>query len=739
MPKPRLEPKESLKRRRERIWIGVLTLLFIFLTAFEFRLIRSSGSMPLVNSVFFFGILNLNLIILIALVWLVFRNVGKLVLERRGRILGSKLKSKLVVAFLSFALVPTIVLFIISSLYINSSFDKWFSVKVQNTLEGSIEITRTFYRNSEANSVHFAEHLARQAVAAKDLQTMLDTQRSLLSLNAIEFYPSLFSRRLVSQAEASASIPRFFPRLALDLLERGFAGERVTILQHLNGGDLLRVLMPIQRPGELHPMGVIVVDTFIPVSLVSKVDEISNVFDDYKELNPLQYPVKTAYFVLLIMMTLVIIFVAIWIGLYLARELTVPVERLVRGAQAVGGGNLDVKIESSGQDEISTLVDSFNHMTRDLKENRERLRKTAVDAETRKLQLEAVLANVGTGVIVVDDQKNVSTFNRAAALILNRPPESVVGKPYSESLDGALAELIGKLELAPLESSRQAETAQWNDHSSAETRSLAAIGTPLVEGKTRWGVVVVLEDMTYLIKGQREMAWREVARRIAHEIKNPLTPIKLSAQRMQRRLTSSTHAESDFVKECTDLIIQNADALKELANEFSNFARFPEANPSPNDLNEAVNEVVQLYRQAHPSIRIQYHPAPSMPIFDFDREQIKRVVINLIENAVAAVEAVSSPLITLRTELNPELKIAVLSIEDNGVGMPEEVKSRLFEPYFSTKSGGTGLGLAITKRIVSDHDGFIRVQSAPDQHTTFVIELPLEAKTIAARQSPHLG
>lgn len=719
-----------------------MSVLFILLTAFEFRLTRNAGTMPLVNSVFFFGILNINLIILIALVWLVFRNVGKLLLERRGRILGSKLKSKLVVAFLSFALVPTLVLFVISSLYINSSFDKWFSVKVQNTLEGSLEITRIFYRNTEANSLHFAERLAQQVLQANPdaLDELLESQRQLLSLHAVEFYPDAFAERIITQETPSANVPRFFPRLATDLLEKALSETKVTILQHVNRGDLLRVLVPVKGKSDQPPLGVLVVNTYVPVSLVSKVDEISNVFKDYKELNPLQYPVKTAYFVLLVMMTLVIIFVAIWMGLYLARELTVPVERLVRGAQSVGGGNLDIKIESTGQDEIATLVESFNRMTRDLKEGRERLRKTAVDAETRKLQLEAVLANVGTGVIVVDAERRIGTFNRAASQILKLEPEQAVGREVREVFSGdssALIELIDKLENHPIDASLQAETAQWNDHSTPETRSLAAIGTPLIENGARWGVVVVIEDMTYLIKGQREMAWREVARRIAHEIKNPLTPIKLSAQRLQRRLAG--REENDFIQECTDLIIRGADELKELVNEFSNFARFPEANPSPNDLNRTIEEVVQLYRQAHPWLNVEFDTEQRIPIFDFDHDQIKRAMINLFDNAVAALDGSATPLIRVETRLNSQLQIATITVEDHGSGMPEDVKSRVFEPYFSTKRGGTGLGLAITKRIISDHDGFIRVQSTPGKGTTFTIELPLVAKTVAMKQTTHLG
>lgn len=242
---------------------------------------------------------------------------------------------------------------------------------------------------------------------------------------------------------------------------------------------------------------------------------------------------------------------------------------------------------------------------------------------------------------------------------------------------------------------------------------------------------MVIDDMTHLIKGQREMAWREVARRIAHEIKNPLTPIKLSAQRLQRRFGEYRGREGALLKECTDTIIKHTDELKEMVNEFSNFARFPEVSPAPHDLNQALNEVVVLYQQAHLDIQIKSKLENKMPVFEFDRDQIKRVMINLFDNAVAALNS-GSPgrpkRITIASHFNDQLQMAVIEVEDNGTGMTEEVKARVFEPYFSTKAGGTGLGLAIVKRIVNDHDGFIRVRSTSGEGTQFIIELPTRVR-----------
>jgi len=753
---PPLDLRERKKRKREFLLIGFLGGLFLFLFVAEFQLTTFSSTLPFVTSIFFFGLLNINIVILIALVWLVFRNIGKLFIERRRKVLGAKLKTKLVIAFLAFSIIPTLVLFLISAMYINSSFDKWFSLKIQNTLQASIEITHTYYRNTDQAAMHFALHLANGIGKRLHLQESpsgikqlrgvpswieeyLDAQRELLALDAVEFYSEAIDERVISQRVPPNDFPKPYPRLALDSLEKAFSGEHVSILQHVGTGDLIRCLVPVRAEAiSSHPVvGVIAVDSYIPISLRNKVDEIVSVFDDYKDTNPLKYPMKTTYFVILIMMTLVIIFVAIWIGLYMARELTVPIERLALGAQTVGAGNLNVSIVASGHDEIAVLVDSFNKMTQDLRESREKLIQAGADLEKRRLQLEAVLANIGTGVIAVDNRGEITTFNRAVSDLLKIETPLALHHKYTEVLTGEILPLVEVIQRAFAASMKggdvHPEVGQWNFQLGGGLKVLAAVATPLRESNSNWGVVLVIDDMTHLIKGQREMAWREVARRIAHEIKNPLTPIKLSAQRLQRRFGEVRGREGALLKECTETIIKHADELKEMVNEFSNFARFPEASPAPHDLNQALREVIALFQQAHSEISIQIQMESKLPIFEFDRDQIKRVIINLFDNAVAVL--ISAPQlkakrIRIATHFNDQLQMAVIEVEDNGPGMTDEVKSRVFEPYFSTKKEGTGLGLAIAKRIINDHDGFIRVRSAPGEGTLFVIEIPTRFRQV---------
>lgn len=746
MAMPPLDLNERRKRRREGMAILLLAVLFVVLTIAEFRLTKFSSTLPFVNSIFFFGLLNINLILLIAMVWLVARNIGKLFIERRRKILGARLKTKLVIAFLAFSIIPTLVLFLISALYINSSFDKWFSLKIQNTLQASLEITRTYYRNTSQTAMHFAEHIASGIGGRLDslegpgqskwIENFLSSQRELLALDAVEFYHDPFDERVIASRRPEQYSSQGYPRLSLDLLERAFVGEHVPVIQHIGAGDLIRCLVPVRLGASSvrKIQGVIAVSHYIPVSLVNKVDEIASVFDDYKDTNPLKYPMKTTYLLILIMITLVIILVAIWIGLYMARELTVPVERLVYGAQAVGSGNLDFSIIASGHDEITVLVESFNKMTRDLRENRERLIQTGADLEKRRRQLEAILGNIGTGVLAVGSGGEITAFNPSAASLLQIEMNEALHSPYREILKGDAFPLIGMIDRAlagagGVDSAMipHPEIAQLSFRTGDTVKVLAVIATPLMESESNWGAVVVIDDMTHLIKAQREMAWREVARRIAHEIKNPLTPIKLSAQRLQRRMGSYLGRDAELLQECTETIIKHADELKEMVNEFSNFARFPEVSPTPNDLHAALLEVMRLYSQAHPEVNFKLEQDSKLPIFEFDRDQIKRVIINLVENGVSALNTQpenKSRSLILATHFNEQLQMAIIEVSDNGPGMSDEIKDRVFEPYFSTKKEGTGLGLAIAKRIINDHDGFIRVYSTLGVGTRFLIELP---------------
>jgi two-component system nitrogen regulation sensor histidine kinase NtrY len=735
----RLEQLELRKRRRERMIIIGLALSFMLLTLVEFRLGKISSTLPFVNSIFFFGLINFNIVILVGLLWLIFKNVGKIFFERRSRILGSRLKTKLVTAFIGFSIIPTLTVFTISALYINQSFDKWFSLKIQNTLQSSLEITNLYYKKEESLSTHFADLIAKQLhssiVSARKkpdatLQAQLEQLRSLYAVNSVEIYfDPLEEPLLLMDPESRINNPFAYVRLSLDRLRQGFQGNKVSFIQTSGHADLVRSAAPIVDYTSGRVRALVVVNALIPVNLTSRAGQIAHTAEDYQDLNPLKYPIKTTYFIILILITLLIIFAEIWLGLYLARELTVPVERLVTAAREVGKGRLDITIEKTGNDEIATLVESFNSMTADLRNNQATLRQ-------RTRQLEAILSNIATGVILVDQAGKILILNDSARTLLDLGDRAATNEPIETLFSSeSYAPLLKALKSSIDENARNNREASWTGKVNGEIRNLTAISSSLRDKGQIWGGVTVIDDVTVLVKGQREMAWREVAKRIAHEIKNPLTPIKLSAQRLQRRLQNLQGKDGQLLQECTQVIIQHTDELKEMVNEFSNFARMPEVNPSPNQLNELIQETMQLYLSAHPEIHFITKLEPGLPMINLDRDQMKRVILNLIDNGISAIKShtrASPGRIEVETHYNEMLEIAALTIRDNGPGMSEEIQERAFEPYFSTKSEGTGLGLAIVKRIINDHGGYIRLSSTPNVGTAFMIELPMKPDKVGS-------
>jgi two-component system nitrogen regulation sensor histidine kinase NtrY len=417
-----------------------------------------------------------------------------------------------------------------------------------------------------------------------------------------------------------------------------------------------------------------------------------------------------------------VVFAATWYGLSLAKSITVPIQRLAEGTREVAQGNWDVHIEGSSTDEIGTLVSAFNQMTGDLK-------KINTELEERRRHMETVLANIRAGVVSISPVGTVTTVNSAAEKLLGIDARRARGRLASDVFADRSLELVRHmleelLATGTTQSERQVELVR-GDRAVTLLAAAAPLRDPRSAADVPVGAVLFFEDITELVKVQRMEAWREVAQRIAHEIKNPLTPIQLSAQRLHKRYSSVVHEE--VFEECTRTIVTQVEALKALVNEFSNFARLPTGNQTPHDLNAIVEEALVLFREGHREIRFDLYTDASLPLLMLDREGIKRAVINVLDNAVAACGNGTSDggRIEIRTEFLASLGLVRLELADNGCGMSPEVKSRLFEPYFSTKKEGTGLGLAIVSAIVAEHRAFLRVRDNEPRGSRFIVEFPV--------------
>jgi two-component system nitrogen regulation sensor histidine kinase NtrY len=737
--------KDQKRRRREIIVIFFLLILIGLLFYFQTHVSRWGDQIPIANNILVISLIGLNIILLLLLVFLILRNVVKLIFERKKKVLGSKLRTKLVLAFIALSLVPTILLFFIATQFITSSIERWFSIQVEGSLQESLVVAQLYYQNTSNNALHYARQISQgliqQGLMEKPNQVVLydflKSKRTEYNLAAVEIISHQLGKPILV---SGPNLPTTsFPPLESKILQETFRGKEVTKIQSLGQGDLIRGLVPIfspQNPREVS--GVLVVNYFLPQSLVSRITQISTAFEEYKQLRMLKDPIKFSYLITLSLVTLLIIFSATWFGLFLAKGITEPIQKLAEGTQKITKGNLDFQITKTAEDEIGTLVDSFNKMTQDLKASKNQverahaeLSKSNIELEERRRYMEIVLRDVGAGVISIGADGRILTINRSAEKILGIHAVGVLGKVYSEVLQPEHLVLAEELVWAVNQAENHSITRQMKLNVRNETLTLLVKVAILRDEENRYlGMVVVLDDLTQLQKAQRAAAWREVARRIAHEIKNPLTPIQLSAQRLRKRYLNQFAQDGAVFDECTQTIITQVEELKNLVNEFSSFARMPAAKPAPNNLNEILHEAMVLYEEGHKNIRFQFNPDDRIPVFNLDKEQIKRVMVNLLENAVAAVGEVSGEprdgQITVETRLDPFMNLALVEVADNGCGVSPQDKPLLFEPYFSTKASGTGLGLAIVNTIISDHDGYIRVKDNVPRGARFIIEIPIK-------------
>jgi two-component system, NtrC family, nitrogen regulation sensor histidine kinase NtrY len=716
-----LKREENKRRKREAIVILVTALMVTTLIFFEVQLPDVSPEYSTGSNIIFFLLINVNIILLGLLVFLVVRNLIKLIVERRQRILGSRLQVRLVLAFVSLSLVPSVLLFAIAGGLLTRSFDRWFDSKVESALQGSLEIGQTYYQNSANNSIFFARQLSQRITEeglfetprAAALKEFLTAKQREYNLGTVEvFLPS--GQPLVVAFNRQVPTGEIVKPEA-EFLNRALRGLEVTRTEVFGEGDVIRSGVPLyDRDRRIR--GVVVVDDYVPKSISKQALQISQSYEQYKYLTFLKTPVKNSYILTMLLMTLVIIFAATWCGIYLSKGITVPIQKLAEGTHEVAQGNWDYKIESGRDDEIGVLMNSFNHMTGDLKQIK-------LELERRGKVVETLLANIAAGVVSVDPAGKITTWNKAAEQILGAQADQALGKNYREVFRSEALREICEI----VDSVVERESVEKEIKLSLQDRLLTLLvsaATLRDDDGSILGVMLFIDDITQIQKVQRMEAWREVARRIAHEIKNPLTPIQLSAERLRKRYAKMLDGDGGILDKCTSTIIQQVDELKNLVNEFSQFARLPSARLAPNDLNNIVRDALVLFREGHHGIQFHFRSGP-IPLLELDREQIKRVLINLLDNAVAAVGNQGE--IKLTTAYDPEREVVTLEVADDGCGLPAEIRTKIFEPYFSTKENGTGLGLTIVSQIIEDHRGYIRAWANDPKGSRFTIEFPVSA------------
>ncbi len=735
--KSSVSPQDQKRRKRELLIVVAILVVVTVLTFVVNRTVRFGPDFPVSNTILMFVLINVNLLLLILLIFLVFRNLVKLLYDRKRKVIGTKLRTRLVVSFITLTLLPTTVLFFFSIHFITKSVQFWFNAPIEQALENSLKVGRLVYTHLEENNRFFLERITYQIKTknllspgnAEELNNYIQVVQRAFNLYAVEIY-AINSNRIAFCVDKDFENRIPAPVSATNLQKVPASGGIRSISEDFNGGELFRTIgtVPFKAQG-MNAEAFVVLSVLIPPELFRDMQSISDGFQEYQQIKLLKEPIQLTYYVALSIVALLVVFCAIWLGFYLAKTISIPIMQLSEATLRVAEGNLDVEIDVVADDEIGSLVDAFNRMTRDLRTGREQLELSAsmlrernVEIEKRRKFMEIVLKNVSTGVITIDADGHISSINKSAEKMLLLDSQKLINKSYKRLLRGQdihwAKQILDDLRMSH---NNVVEVSLRVVISGKPKSFLVSINALSDDLGHQIGFVIVLDDLTELEKAQRMAAWREVARRIAHEVKNPLTPITLSAQRLRRKYAD--HLESPVFNECTQTIIDQVSQIRNLVNEFSLFAKFPTANPKPNELVPIIKDSLALYREGYPNIEFILEVKDTIPILNLDAQQIKQAMINLLDNAIAAIKDRGHIWVTLTHD--PVLKRVRVEVADDGTGISDLNKTRLFEPDFSTKKSGMGLGLTIVSSIIADHNGVISVQSNKPRGAKFVIEFPI--------------
>lgn len=734
----RLARRAELKRRRrELIAVGVAAAVLVAFVLVQTELPPFTRHTSLISNLVVILLFDLSFLLLGLLLLLVGRNLAKVIFEHRRGLIGSKFQVRLVFGFITVALVPSLFLLVVAGAFLHTDIGSWFNPEYERVLDDSLDIAKVYYLNSANNAAHFARVLAGDIAARgllkptrrAQLKIFIGEHQQEYNLGTIEVFDR--DRRLLLLALSPKTPTGIGVAPDSPMLRQTLHGRVTTRTDRFGKADIIRGSAPIYAsPDSDNVTGAVVVDYFLPRSLAQRAAGISKTFQDYSQLRILHQPILRSYLLALTLIGLVVVLLASWFGMFLARTVTGPIKKLAEGTQAVAHGNLSYEIPAVGDDEIGQLVNSFNRMTADL-------RASQAELDRRRFYTETLLRNVSAGVVGLDPQGAITAINPYAERMLELKAADVLGRPWRATFRPELAQALDEI-FAQSRYPREARTSlKLEPVNRGGEHELMVTASALGEEGDELGTVLFFEDVSQLAKVERMEAWREVARRIAHEIKNPLTPIQLSAERLRRQLATVDDGKAGkLVEECTRTIIGEVEDLKRLVGEFSAFARMPHLNPMPGDLNALADETASTFRDANPEVDFVVELAAGLPQIAIDRDALKRVLVNLLENAVYAAKAanpngVERPWIELRTALHEFSGVVTLEVSDNGPGIPPSLRARIFEPYFSTRREGNGLGLAIVSAIVADHHGFVRVRERSPHGSRFVLEFPIKEQQFA--------
>lgn len=671
-------------------------------------------------------ILGSNLALALALLGLVGWQVFVLWHDIRRKVFGARLKLRLMLMFGLVAVIPGALVYGVSVQFVTRSIESWFDVRVEKALESGLNLGRSSLDYLQGELLQKAQGIAhdlaeQSSLKEGDLRAPLSRLREQAAVDSA----ALFAPNGQLMVSAQRDLTQPLPPLPASAELKQARASIVPIAVIDDRGDgllLLRVLIPVTPKSFFEQPRVLQLTQAVPESLSANAEAVQEVYRDYQELQLARQGLTQIYALTLTLTVLVALFAAFALAFVLARRLSAPLSILAEGTQAVAQGDYSQRQEVMSNDELGVLTQSFNQMTRQLDDARRETERHRGEVEAARAYLESILANLSAGVLVFDRHAALRTLNEGAMTILGEGIAQLISKPASEWLDyPALGEFITTNFL-------HSEGEEWQgqlelEETNGQKKALLLRGTHLPE-MSGGGHVVVFDDVTQLIAAQRSAAWGEVARRLAHEIKNPLTPIQLSAERLQLKLADHLDGkEKELLTRGTQTIVNQVLAMKRMVDDFRDYSRHPAPQLAALDLNALIREVLGLYEHAHATILLQL--AEHLPPVLGDANQLRQVIHNLLRNGEDALENVDAAELGIRTEAAGAY--ALLRISDNGKGFPVEILPRVFEPYITTKPRGTGLGLPIVKKIVDEHHGSIEIINQPEGGAAISIRLPIRA------------
>ena len=688
-------------------------------------------------------ILLLNTCAVLALGVLLTRKLWQLYRDFQNHVPGSRLTARTVGMFGTLVVVPLLIVYLFALDFLNYGIDSWFRVEIKHGLNDALVLSRSALELRLREEVRRTEEFAHTiaSLSGPDLAVRLDAERRAAQAADVTVYES--SGRVLSLSSSTNSSLPAMPPPGL-LLQIAAGRSYVSLETQVNGRATIVTAAPLARAAGVPPGRFVLIDYDVPQELSRLADAVQSAYSNYGDMSATRRPLKINFMLTLTLVLLITMLAAVYGAVWSAQRLTRPVKDLIAGTRAVGKGDFGTRLPLPSRDEMGFLVHSFNDMTKRLRRSREEAALSRQAVERERERLAVILSRLSSGVLVVDAQLQLRSANQSAGAILGSDLAGMVGQSLVAGA-GATTLLAGFV--AALRARLDSGEREWREQLSlkdeAGARVLLWACTPLPDVGDAARLVIVFDDITALLNAQRSAAWGEVARRLAHEIKNPLTPIQLSAERMRRKFLGSMNAQdAQILERATHTIVAQVDAMKQMVNAFSEYARAPDMHVSHFDINQLIVEVVDLYRAQATTADIKLDLGGDLPDIWADRMRIRQILNNLITNSFEALEGRPGARIDIETRsgMDGGTPIAAIQVVDNGPGFQRELIGTVFDPYVTSKPKGTGLGLAIVKKIVEEHGGRIEADNQRTGGARVRIALPLggNERLLAGREPRKL-